>query len=949
MNILRAKISQRVNRGVGHHQGQRANQGAIPFQNQSAYQSQYARQCAGQGVSHSQCVTQHVHASFRTRAWRGFNVALSVIIALSFSGLFSTAAYATESSAIEGWSESIEKTQNTSDQAYSYAEGATTANEDSNLPKKFDLRDPNGDGDESDSVVTSVKFQNPWGTCWGFAIIAASETSILSDSGKTFKDTGLDLSELQLAKSVYNNNGAPEKFVGKDQAGEGYHNSTKDPNAGISSGGLFSYGSSVFSAGIGPLLESDAPYQNSEGIMQCSVIEKGQTKAETKYLTEDEAVALEKDGATVVRYCWAGNYKDADGNTQYTTWDVDEDLWNQSILNLEDGNILPDTRNIEDGKWVGINEKSIEAVKKEMKENGRALSITYYADQSMPDQSGVSKYINQKNWAQYTYNIESANHGVTIVGWDDDYDRTNFGDGVNNLPDGNGAWLVKNSWGADSNEFPNKGAGWGNDGYFWLSYYDQSISMIESFDFDVNSYNDNTEYYIDQYNYLPERASATNSSTDPISSANIFTAEGDMSLRTLSTSVYKPNSTVNYEVYLLDDEATSPTDSQHSKKVCETSATYEYGGFHRVTLDQSDWIAMREGQRYAVVTTQQCNDDKLYYQGIAINYGQPTEEQINSYRERITEAVNKEIYDLFYMVFLMYVSAEHPDWTDAQKEEQADTLAKEMVKRYQSQIEKMVEEAVDSYANSYFVSKVNEGESWTTNANWNFESSKEAVASNDDATVNEEANTSKEIEWTDWTQVKALVEEKATSQAGQTVVADNAAIKAFSEVQDWATVEELSALEQATKKAKAALESVKISVDGSDVDKNDTWMTQEQYDALKIAVANAEAQLNLAGANYRTELLNTTPTSVVVQDTTSSLAFEVQQGTKDSGSVVPSDESNGTDEGANNAVNADNAKSNSAKTGDNMFVAVQLLTLLIALSCAGGVASVAYRRRAERE
>jgi hypothetical protein len=97
-------------------------------------------------------------------------------------------------------------------------------------------------------------------------------------------------------------------------------------------------------------------------------------------------------------------------------------------------------------------------------ENG-ALSAGMHFD---PDWSPYSESTDDAGLhaAYYSPEEQYENHGVTIVGWDDAYPRERF-QGDDGTPPGDGAFLVRNTW----------GDGFGEGGYFWVSYHDGSFAL----------------------------------------------------------------------------------------------------------------------------------------------------------------------------------------------------------------------------------------------------------------------------------------------------------------------------------------------------------------------------------------------------------------------------------------------------------------------------------------
>ena len=164
---------------------------------------------------------------------------------------------------------------------------------------------------------------------------------------------------------------------------------------------------------------------------------------------------------------------------------------------------------------------------------------------------------------------------------------------------------------ADGTTKDANGGDWGivdeNDlhtGYFYLSYYDTSIGVLESFDFDLCENHDQKNAL--QLDYMPASSDEwSQKSNTPIWCANVFTLDKDMRIDEVATrfsmneEVPLTGFTVTFDIYRLRDGAAAPDDG---KLLTSCTREFENFGYHRVALDAP--VYSKAGDRLAVVVRQ---------------------------------------------------------------------------------------------------------------------------------------------------------------------------------------------------------------------------------------------------------------------------------------------------------------------------------------------------------
>ncbi len=199
-----------------------------------------------------------------------------------------------------------------------------------------------------------------------------------------------------------------------------------------------------------------------------------------------------------------------------------------------------------------------------------------------------STFYNANQQAYYNPGTREGAHAVAIVGWDDNFDRNRF----NVLPPGNGAFIVKNSWGTT----------WGEAGYFYVSYYDEFFARA-----DVNAVvkaETPTNYEI-VYQHDPLGwVSSLGYGIETAWFANIFAASSKVPLT--AVGFYAASTSSSYDIFVYTDV----TDGQprSGTLVSTKSGNLTSPGYFTIPLDHA--VSLRLNQKFSVVVRSSTFDYK---------------------------------------------------------------------------------------------------------------------------------------------------------------------------------------------------------------------------------------------------------------------------------------------------------------------------------------------------
>ncbi|UTB33028.1 MAG: lectin like domain-containing protein [Methanobacterium sp. ERen5] len=205
-------------------------------------------------------------------------------------------------------------------------------------------------------------------------------------------------------------------------------------------------------------------------------------------------------------------------------------------------------------------------------------------------------YYNPNTYSYYYKGHGDYNHAICIVGWDDNYSKTNFAGN----PPGNGAFIIRNSWGAD----------WGDQGYFYVSYYDKNLANTD--DNIIFLTGESVKNYNNIYQYDPFGDVGNYGYNNDVGwFSNVFKSNGRELLKAASFYATQPNTSYKIYVYL------NPVGNNPRSGILAAvqQGIISSAGYKTIVLNK--FVNLMKNQKFSIVVKLVSPED---YQPITIEY-----------------------------------------------------------------------------------------------------------------------------------------------------------------------------------------------------------------------------------------------------------------------------------------------------------------------------------------
>ena len=224
--------------------------------------------------------------------------------------------------------------------------------------------------------------------------------------------------------------------------------------------------------------------------------------------------------------------------------------------------------------------EDIGVIKDKIVENGSVLTNVQMEDLN----AGL---YNSNTYAYYASSemFSATDHMIEIVGWNDSFSASNFVV----RPSGDGAWLVRNSWGTS----------WGDAGYAWVSYYDVGVLTSGYDSIEIETYDDRQVLY--QYECGTDSMASMAGSAITYGSIYRNETQYQQEITSIGLQIWTGEEggceqICEIKIYKSEQNMATPTSGA---LMCTISKTFTNSGFYKINLNEA--LNIESGESFSIV------------------------------------------------------------------------------------------------------------------------------------------------------------------------------------------------------------------------------------------------------------------------------------------------------------------------------------------------------------